>query len=293
MTLPLMANAARIWKRSNTSSIRQKPTRFPYSCHAQFGISGIGAPPAGGVRTVRGMVSRGFHSSTFTISHTTRRAPFGSTSRGRSFIAEYDMRSVGSIVTSPFSRPRISRTCHVRGVQSLENRQRIDWRSRATFNGQRRERDHEFIALQSSRGGDRLFQVEALDNVDPHPVEHSDMDRVGHSLPAWSRIPVDVEIMPNERRQALVHPGNRVGVITGDLAGPWPHLLASLPASDVEQRHIPRSGLHARLLFPGFQIGARHRHAWLDPLGAFQLSNVVQDGASNDAVLPIHDAALL
>src|SRR2546422_3372230 len=93
MTLPLMANAARIWKRSNTSSIRQKPTRFPYSCHAQFGTSGIGAPPAGGVRTVRGMVSRGFHSSTFTITHTTRRAPPGSTSRGRSFIAEYEMRS--------------------------------------------------------------------------------------------------------------------------------------------------------------------------------------------------------
>src|SRR6266850_5828708 len=104
MTLPLMASAARIWKRSNTSSIRQKPTRFPYSCHAQFGTSGIGAPPAGGVRTVRGMVSRGFHSSTFTITHTTRRAPLGSTSRGRSFIAEYEMRSVGSIVTSPFSR---------------------------------------------------------------------------------------------------------------------------------------------------------------------------------------------
>src|SRR5207302_3105826 len=118
-------------------------------------------------------------------------------------------------------------------------------------------------------------------------------DRVGHSFPPWSRIPVDVEIVPNEGWQALVHPGNRVDVITRDLAGPWPHLLASLPASNIEQRHIPGSGLHARLLFPGFQIGARDRHARLDPLGAFQLSNVVQDGASNDAVLPIHDAALL
>src|SRR5437773_9438144 len=119
------------------------------------------------------------------------------------------------------------------------------------------------------------------------------MNRVGHSFPAWSRIPVDIEIVPNKGRQALVHPGNRIGVITRDLAGPWPHLLASLPASDVEQRHIPRYGFHARLLFPSFRIGARDRHAWLDPIGALQLRNVVQDGASNDAVLPIHHAALL
>ena len=32
--------------------MRQKPTRFPYSCHAQFGISGVGDPP-GEVRIVR------------------------------------------------------------------------------------------------------------------------------------------------------------------------------------------------------------------------------------------------
>src|SRR6266581_9518826 len=119
------------------------------------------------------------------------------------------------------------------------------------------------------------------------------MDGIAHSFPAWSRIPVDVEIVPNEGWQALVHPGNRVRVITGDLSGPWPHLLASFPPSDVEQRHIPGSSLHARLLFPGFQVGARDRHTWLDPLGALQLRNVVQDGASNDAVLPIHHAALL
>ena len=36
--------------------MRQKPTRLPYSCQAQFGMSGIGAPPAGGVSTVRGIV---------------------------------------------------------------------------------------------------------------------------------------------------------------------------------------------------------------------------------------------
>src|SRR5437867_7447871 len=119
------------------------------------------------------------------------------------------------------------------------------------------------------------------------------MDRVGHSFPSWSWIPVDVEIVSDEGRQALVHPGNRVGVITGYLAGPWPQLLASLPASNVEQRHISRSGFHARLLFPGFQIGAPDRHARLDPVCALQLSYVIQHGAGDDAVLPIHDAALL
>ena len=35
--------------------MRQKPTRLPYSCQAQFGMSGIGEPPAGGVSTVRGI----------------------------------------------------------------------------------------------------------------------------------------------------------------------------------------------------------------------------------------------
>jgi len=75
-------------KSSNISTIRQNPTRLPYSCHAQFGMSGIGAPPAGGVRTVRGIVSLGSHSSTLTMTHTTSRAPLGKTSGRRSGIAE-------------------------------------------------------------------------------------------------------------------------------------------------------------------------------------------------------------
>jgi len=52
------------------SSMRQNPTRFPYSCQAQFGMSGIGAPPAGGVSTVRGNGCVGSHSSTLTMTHT-------------------------------------------------------------------------------------------------------------------------------------------------------------------------------------------------------------------------------
>ena len=48
----------------------------------------MGEPPAGGVSTVRGIVSRGSHSSTLTITHTAMRAPSGSMSGGRSVMAE-------------------------------------------------------------------------------------------------------------------------------------------------------------------------------------------------------------
>src|SRR5215213_5889925 len=94
---PLMARTAGTAKSSKTSSIRQKPTRLPYSCHAQFGMSGIGEPPAGGVRTVRGIALLMSHSSTLTITQTASRAPPGSVSFGRSAIEEYAIRSVGSI----------------------------------------------------------------------------------------------------------------------------------------------------------------------------------------------------
>src|SRR5579872_5987096 len=93
-----MASTPGILKASNTSSRRQKPTRLPYSCQAQFGISGEGEPPAGGVSTVRGMVSFASHSSTLTITHTAMRAPFGSFSGGRAMIGEYSIRSVGNIL---------------------------------------------------------------------------------------------------------------------------------------------------------------------------------------------------
>src|SRR5215469_16166482 len=103
MAEPLIASTAGILKSSRTFTNRQKPTRFPYSCQAQFGMSGIGEPPAGGVRTVRGMVSRGFHSSTLTITQTASRAPPGNSSRGLSLIGEYEIRSWGSILGPPAS----------------------------------------------------------------------------------------------------------------------------------------------------------------------------------------------
>src|ERR1700730_7535206 len=100
MAEPLMARTARILKLSSTSTKRQKPTRLPYSCHAQLGMSGLTELPAGGGRTVRGIGSRGFHSSTLTTTQTARRAPPGSVRRGRSVMAEEGIRSVGCIVDS-------------------------------------------------------------------------------------------------------------------------------------------------------------------------------------------------
>src|SRR5213593_1317117 len=94
---PLIARTARIPNRSRTSSILQKPTRLPYSCHAQLGISGSGDPPAGGVKTVRGIGSRGFHSSTLIMTQTTRWLFAGKAMRGRSLMAEYSRRSIGNI----------------------------------------------------------------------------------------------------------------------------------------------------------------------------------------------------
>ena len=83
-----MASTARTFNASNTGSMRQKPTRLPYSCQAQLGMSGLGEPPAGGVSTVRGMGSRAFHSSILTITQTASLAPPGSFSAGRSAMAE-------------------------------------------------------------------------------------------------------------------------------------------------------------------------------------------------------------
>ena len=51
-------------------------------------MSGIGEPPAGGVKTVRGMVCVGSHSSTLVTVHTTMRAPLGSFSGLRVAMAE-------------------------------------------------------------------------------------------------------------------------------------------------------------------------------------------------------------
>ena len=78
--MPFSAQVAVTPARRRQSSRRQKPTRMPYSCQAQFGMSGLGTPPAGGVSTVRGIGRSMSHSSTLTMVHTTMRAPPGSLS---------------------------------------------------------------------------------------------------------------------------------------------------------------------------------------------------------------------
>src|SRR5437868_6552605 len=82
---------------SSASLSRQKPTRLPYSCHAQCGRSGSCVTPVGGGSTCRGIARELSHTSAFTIGQTMRRASPGSFSGGRSTIAEYWTRFSGLI----------------------------------------------------------------------------------------------------------------------------------------------------------------------------------------------------
>jgi hypothetical protein len=87
-TMPLIASVGVMRFACMHSKRRQNPTRMPYSCHAQLGRSGSSGWPMGGGSTVRGIGRSIAQSSTFTMVHTTIRAPSGSKSRGRSAIAE-------------------------------------------------------------------------------------------------------------------------------------------------------------------------------------------------------------
>jgi hypothetical protein len=86
---------------SSASASRQKPTRLPHSCQVQFGMSGVGTPPAGGVFTVRGIGELMSHSSMETSTQTAMRLPSGNASFGRRVIGEYGMRSIGSVTAGP------------------------------------------------------------------------------------------------------------------------------------------------------------------------------------------------
>ena len=112
------------------------------------------------------------------------------------------------------------------------------------------------------------------------------------TFPARARVPVDVEVVPDERRQPFVHPRNRVGVVASHLSGPRSERRASLPSADVEQRDVARSRLHTGLPLPGFEVRPCDRCIGVHPVDAFQLRDVIQDGARGDAVLPVHHAAL-
>src|SRR5437762_12290061 len=73
---------------------------MPYSCHAQFGTSGIAATPCGPVFSVRGIGFSMSHSSTDIRIHTATRAPRGSFQRGRMAIGKKSKRSRGNLMRS-------------------------------------------------------------------------------------------------------------------------------------------------------------------------------------------------
>src|SRR5580698_389286 len=92
-----MAIEASMPNLSSASASRQKPTRLPYSCQVQFGMSGVGTPPAGGVFTVRGIGELMSHSSIETSTQTATRWPPGRARFGRRVIGEYAIRSIGNM----------------------------------------------------------------------------------------------------------------------------------------------------------------------------------------------------
>jgi hypothetical protein len=81
--VPFTAKVALSPRWPSTSRNRQKPTRMPYSCHAQFGTSGKSGWPIGGGSTARGIGPAGLQFSTLTMVHTATRALPGRLSRGR------------------------------------------------------------------------------------------------------------------------------------------------------------------------------------------------------------------
>src|SRR2546427_12020795 len=100
-TWALIAVVTGILRLGNASWIRQNPTRIPYSCHAQFGTSGMTATPCGEDRHCRGMPLSMDHSSTLTMVHTAMRAALGSFPGRRDAVGGDSKRSCGSFTERP------------------------------------------------------------------------------------------------------------------------------------------------------------------------------------------------
>ena len=82
---------------------RQKPTRIPYSCHAQFGTSGNKGQPVGAGITCLAIGLDISQTSKLTILQTMTFAPLGNFNGGRSTIAEKSTLSDGIIdITNSF-----------------------------------------------------------------------------------------------------------------------------------------------------------------------------------------------
>jgi hypothetical protein len=86
-TEPLIDRVGRMPRLAKASRKRQKPTRMPYSCHAQFGMSGSRLAAVGGTRIWRGMGWSISQCSTLTTGQIATCLPPGKVSRGRSMAA--------------------------------------------------------------------------------------------------------------------------------------------------------------------------------------------------------------
>src|SRR5690606_16619386 len=92
----------RFWK---ASSRRQKPTRMPYSCHVQLGMSGTSEDiPPGGGEAWRGMHRSISHSSILTTGQMISRVPSSVRSGGRSKGELYGTRWRGCMKTLSLSQ---------------------------------------------------------------------------------------------------------------------------------------------------------------------------------------------
>src|ERR1700760_2043769 len=135
---------------SSASIRRQNPTRLPYSCQVQLGISGVGTPPAGGVFTVRGIGELMSHSSIETSTQTATLLPAGRASFGRPVMGEYGRRSIGNMATGPFSgRPGGRQDATGPLVAKLPRAMQAFWMASAVRAGGRRAKRR--IALSSDR----------------------------------------------------------------------------------------------------------------------------------------------
>src|SRR5437660_795489 len=123
------------------------------------------------------------------------------------------------------------------------------------------------------------------------------MDRIARNTlggpPPGPGIPIDIEIVTNERNFPLLNPRDDIGIVARNDAGLRPLRRPSFPAPDVEHNDVAWSGLDSGFFLPGFKIGAGDRGPWLDPIDALQLRDVIENATCDDAVLPGHDAVLL
>src|ERR1043166_4499632 len=145
-----------------------------------------------------------------------------------------DFRDVFTLVHSS-TLQRTNDDCCRRGP--LENRQWVQRRAGATFDGQWRKGDHELIAPEPPGRFDKALEVEVLHNIDANIFQNHLMDGISlDSLlgsPTRPGKPIDIEVMAEKRRFPLLHPRKRIGIIAGDFVAPGPELCAALPSADV------------------------------------------------------------